>query len=281
MPRRPQHWFPGLIGGQGVIRPSGAACTAILIIVRFVRVFPLVFLLRRHAARAEHRLMRLWLSLDRHLLHPKDAREHRRAHLRQRLYDQRRADLEQERREGLGWKGATVLGWSGMRGVVTLAAAQSLPETVPYREQLVLIAFTVAIVTLLLQGSTLPALIRVLGIRGIDASADLHESAALFDQIADAGLQVLETPGAVLGPATAVDPDVIQTSLPLDPCTDESNVEGGATNNRHWCPASHEVGPNISVLPGPSKPVTATPGRPPPRQILLPRFDRCAEDTGC
>ena len=27
MPRRPQHWFPGLIGGQGVIRPSGAACT--------------------------------------------------------------------------------------------------------------------------------------------------------------------------------------------------------------------------------------------------------------
>lgn len=27
VPRRPQHWFPGLIGGQGVVRPSGAACT--------------------------------------------------------------------------------------------------------------------------------------------------------------------------------------------------------------------------------------------------------------
>jgi hypothetical protein len=27
MPRRPQRWFPGLIGGQGVVRPSGAACT--------------------------------------------------------------------------------------------------------------------------------------------------------------------------------------------------------------------------------------------------------------
>ena len=35
MPRRPQHWFPGLIGGQGVIRPSGAACT-----LNYAEVYP-------------------------------------------------------------------------------------------------------------------------------------------------------------------------------------------------------------------------------------------------
>ena len=154
--------------------------------------------------------MRLWLRLEQMHERPAVPRQQRRRRLLRRLYAQRRADLEQERREGLGWRGAVVLGWSGMRGVVTLAAAQSLPASVPYREQLVLIAFTVAVTTLLLQGGTLPALIRVLGIRGVDTTADLRESAALFDEIADAGLRVLDAPGAVLGDGAAADPDVVE-----------------------------------------------------------------------
>lgn len=64
-----------------------------------------------------------------------------------------------------------MLAWSGMRGVLTLAAAQSLPVDFPYRSQLVLIAFVVALVTLVVQGGTLPLLIRVLGIRGTDEEA--------------------------------------------------------------------------------------------------------------
>ncbi|MUN62380.1 sodium:proton antiporter [Kocuria sediminis] len=188
----------------------GLLITAVLIVVRVAWVFPLVLLLRRRAGRAERRTMRLWLGLDRTGERSTDPRQERRRRLRQRVYAQRRADLEQERREGLGWRGAVVLGWSGMRGVVTLAAAQSLPNSVPYREQLVLIAFTVAVTTLLLQGGTLPALIRALGIRGIDTTADLRESAALFDEIADAGLRVLDAPDAVLGADAAVDPDVVE-----------------------------------------------------------------------
>jgi NhaP-type Na+/H+ or K+/H+ antiporter len=188
----------------------GLLVTAVLIVIRLAWIFPLVFLLRRRAGRAEGRTMRLWLGLDRTGEHSADPRQERRRRLRQRVYAQRRADLEQERREGLSWRGAVILGWSGMRGVVTLAAAQSLPGSVPYREQLVLIAFTVAITTLLLQGATLPGLIRALGIRGIDTTADLRESAALFDEIADAGLRVLDTPASVLGPGTAVDPDVVE-----------------------------------------------------------------------
>ena len=58
--------------------------------------------------------------------------------------------------EGLSWRGGAVIAWSGMRGVVTLAAAQSLPSDLPYRPQLVLVAFTVAIVTLVVQGASLP-----------------------------------------------------------------------------------------------------------------------------
>ncbi|MDQ0736433.1 cation:proton antiporter [Arthrobacter agilis] len=101
----------------------GLLVTAVLVVIRCAWVFPMVFILRRRAARAEHRTLLLWLSLDRARGNaPGSARQERRRRLRQRIYDKRRADLEQERREGLGWKGALVLGWSGMRGVVTLAA---------------------------------------------------------------------------------------------------------------------------------------------------------------
>jgi Na+/H+ antiporter len=63
-----------------------------------------------------------------------------------------------------------VISWAGMRGVVTVAAALALPKFqpdgthVPYRELLVIAAFAVVFVTLIVQGQTLPALIRWLKI---------------------------------------------------------------------------------------------------------------------
>jgi CPA1 family monovalent cation:H+ antiporter len=63
-----------------------------------------------------------------------------------------------------------VVGWTGMRGVVTLAAAAGIPPLLengapfPGRPEIQAIAFMVAVGTLLLQGSTLPWLIRRLGI---------------------------------------------------------------------------------------------------------------------
>ncbi|NAZ74875.1 Na+/H+ antiporter [Kineococcus sp. T13] len=59
-----------------------------------------------------------------------------------------------------------VIAWTGMRGVVTLAAAAGIPERTaagepfPHRADLQVLAFGVAVGTLLLQGATLPALIR-------------------------------------------------------------------------------------------------------------------------
>ncbi|AUZ86505.1 sodium:proton antiporter, partial [Arthrobacter agilis] len=91
-----------------------------------------------------------------------------------------------------------------------LAAAQSLPESFAYREQLVLIAFTVAVTTLLVQGSTLPALIRVLKIEGIDADTDREESATLFDELRTEGLRILDDPQQIVGGDVQVDEDVLE-----------------------------------------------------------------------
>jgi Na+/H+ antiporter len=71
----------------------------------------------------------------------------------------------------MDWRQLTVISWTGMRGVVTLAAAVSIPAVtessiaVPARDTMFLIAFIVTVGTLLLQGLTLPVVIRALGVR--------------------------------------------------------------------------------------------------------------------
>jgi Na+/H+ antiporter len=82
-----------------------------------------------------------------------------------------------------GARGVFVVGWTGMRGVVALAAALSLPETLgngqPFGEKnlIVFLTFSVILVTLVVQGLTLPPLIRVLGLAG-DQSAKMEEREA-------------------------------------------------------------------------------------------------------
>lgn len=60
----------------------------------------------------------------------------------------------------LGPRSATVMSWAGMRGVVTLAVALTLPETMPGRDLILVAAFAAILVTLLLQGTTLGMVIR-------------------------------------------------------------------------------------------------------------------------
>jgi CPA1 family monovalent cation:H+ antiporter len=62
--------------------------------------------------------------------------------------------------ETLGSSASTVLGWAGMRGVVTLAVALSVPADLPDRDFMLVAAFAVILVTVLIQGTTLGALIR-------------------------------------------------------------------------------------------------------------------------
>ncbi|WP_084583322.1 Na+/H+ antiporter [Sphingomonas azotifigens] len=69
-----------------------------------------------------------------------------------------RAGLRQPR--PLGWRQAVVLSWAGMRGVVTLAVALSLPTQMPGRDLMLVSAFAVILATVVLQGASLGWLIR-------------------------------------------------------------------------------------------------------------------------
>jgi Na+/H+ antiporter len=82
----------------------------------------------------------------------------------------------------------TVVGWAGMRGVVTLAAAFAIPEDAPHREVLLLVALVVTAGTLALHGLTLPWLARRLRVPGPDAREDALARAELMTAASQAGL---------------------------------------------------------------------------------------------
>ncbi len=90
------------------------------------------------------------------------------------------------------WTYTFLLGWAGMRGVVTLAAAFIIPETMPHREVLLLIAFTVTAGTLFLQGMSLPWLAKRLRVPSPDPTADALARANLLHQASVAGLAELD-----------------------------------------------------------------------------------------
>jgi len=85
-----------------------------------------------------------------------------------------------------GPKQIFVVGWTGMRGVVALAAAIALPEVLsdgspfPQRNLIIFLTFCVILVTLVLQGLTLPPLIRALGLAGQAGTQDEEEEARRF-----------------------------------------------------------------------------------------------------
>ena len=92
-----------------------------------------------------------------------------------RLLDRRPSQLA--RRVPASWR--FVMAWSGMRGAVSLAVALALPLTIdgggdfPQRDLIIFLTFAVIFVTLVVQGLSLPALIRRLGID--DGGADAEE----------------------------------------------------------------------------------------------------------
>ena len=91
------------------------------------------------------------------------------------------------------WRVSAAVSWAGMRGVVTLAAVFLLPTTkATHRDLLGLAAFTVVAGTLLLQGLTLPWLVRRLGLPGPNPAEDALQAASLVTDASRAGLAVLE-----------------------------------------------------------------------------------------
>jgi len=81
------------------------------------------------------------------------------------------------------WEGPLLVGWNGMRGAISLAAALAIPlETdagvsFPERDLIIFLTFCVVLATLLVQGLTMPALVRKLGVHD-DGGAEYEENKA-------------------------------------------------------------------------------------------------------
>jgi monovalent cation/hydrogen antiporter len=99
-----------------------------------------------------------------------------------------------------GWRNPIIFGWSGMRGVVSLAAALSIPLAVsegqrfPYRNLILFITFVVILVTLVFQGLTLPWVIRKVKPEDKYTSISEEQQELIIQKrIADTSLQFLES----------------------------------------------------------------------------------------
>jgi CPA1 family monovalent cation:H+ antiporter len=79
-----------------------------------------------------------------------------------------------------------VISWAGMRGIVSLAAALALPSAFPYRDLIVLTAFTIVLGTLIIQGLTLKTLLRVFDLHDDDPVG--HELQAARERALREGL---------------------------------------------------------------------------------------------
>ena len=89
-------------------------------------------------------------------------------------------------------RNVALVGWAGMRGVVTLAAVVTIPNDTPGYSAMVVAAFCVVAGTLLLQGTTLPLLVRWLRVQGPDPVQDALQEALIQQRAVRAGLERLE-----------------------------------------------------------------------------------------
>lgn len=101
----------------------------------------------------------------------------------------RGADLDYFAAEPLGTREGAVIVWAGMRGAITLAAAQTLPITAPHYSFLLLVAMLVAAGSLTIQGLSLPALVRVVR-PAMAGPADEEEKAAVILLLVNAARDV-------------------------------------------------------------------------------------------
>lgn len=97
----------------------------------------------------------------------------------------READVTFHEEQRLGRRDGVVLVWAGMRGVITLAAAQTLPPETAQRSLLVLAAFCVAGTSLLVQGGTLSWLVRGLGADSDRTEQQREQLRALLEAMGD------------------------------------------------------------------------------------------------
>ena len=178
--------------GIGTAVGIAAAALVLTILVRTAYVAPLLAALKVQSdrgVRLKPKITNIQDQLDdpdaseaafdsiRRGIRPRSAKEVDRFRTRLRRFV---ADIDYFLAQPMGWREGAVVVWAGMRGAITLAAAQTLPANTPSRSLLILIAFLVATGSLLLQGATLPRLISLVKPGGVDQSAAYEEHVRLM-----------------------------------------------------------------------------------------------------
>jgi Na+/H+ antiporter len=123
------------------------------------------------------------------------------------------------------------IAWSGFRGAVSLAAALAVPSGVPFRNELIIVTFGVIFVTLVVQGLTLPAVLRW---AHLPADRKLEEEYVLAQRrAAEAGLAAIPETAARLGvSAGAVDRLTTDYQAKLDKLATGATEEPGPPDER-------------------------------------------------
>lgn len=175
-----------------------AAALVLALLIRWAFVTPLVWWLGRRARQviaSEPALSALREELREELPTERDGDDTAGSRLRRHL-DRRLADIDYYRTEAIGSREGMVVVWGGLRGAVTLAAAQTLPADTPYRSLLILVAFFVAALSLTLQGGLMGPVLRRLHLP--DQSADIRaERARLRGEMLDVAQRMLDDPAVV------------------------------------------------------------------------------------
>lgn len=114
------------------------------------------------------------------------------------------ADIDYFLAAPLGWREGSVVVWAGMRGAITVAAAQTLPADTPDRSLLVFIAFLVAGGSLLIQGGTLKSVVKLVKPKtGNNSDIEADERSRIFELLDSAAASVPAHAGATGADAEA------------------------------------------------------------------------------
>jgi len=147
------------------------------------------------------------------------------------------------------WQHVTIVAWTGMRGVVSLAAALALPLTLengaafPGRDLILFLTFVVILATLVMQGLSLPPLIRWLGVEDDGASEKEEREARLkANEAALARLNELaETPEAPAGTVQRLRVEYEDRIRQLEVCEPENGGGAGRLFSSDYERLSHET----------------------------------------
>lgn len=202
-------------GGEwGVLALATSAGIGILLVIRTIYVALLVHDQRQDRGQRERMAPRIESIRD-YLASPEGQKlSKRRVERIHSMVVRRKADLEFYEKEKLGRRDGVVLVWAGMRGSITLAAAQTLPADTDQRGLLILVAFSVAVTTLAMQGGSLAWVVRRLGAESDRAELRRDELASLSRLLTDVANSRIDEAAAEGHAAPAVVAEARAQSVP-------------------------------------------------------------------